>query len=657
MAETNCEIKKTDEKKLQEYKAVVADALKALGKKNLTLIIHGASFPSVCPCPCICINTGMGSPNSEGAKALVDFVKGIFNGIQLGPAGKTKSVDSSPYTGTIFSNNTLFIDLHELTQPKWGGILSESTLTEIITNNPNKDTNKVAYGYIFSEQEKALREAYNTFKKECLKNKVLKVVNKKFEKFIKANFSWLEKDALYEALSVKHNNDYWPMWKDETDKNLFNPQNDEQAKTASLKIDELKRDFALEIDYYYFCQFVADSQKQDMIKFALDRGVKLIADRQVAFSDRDCWANQALFLKGWKLGCPPDYFSKDGQAWGFPVMDPEKLFNPDGSLGEGGELLKAVFKKMFKENPGGVRIDHIIGLIDPWVYKEGKKPKPEDGAGRLFSSPEHLELSKYAIVTMDDIDKEYDSDSEDRIKKLTDEQVRQYGALLEKIVTASAVEEGQDKNSIICEDLGTLTYPVKLVMEKMELSGMSLTQFVNPEKPSHPYRGVNTKPHAWIMTGTHDNEPIAMWAKKISNTQDAYHHAKSLAEDLLCEDLITDPSKREDYITVLIKTPEELVKAKFTELFASPAENVQIFFSDFFGIYDVYNKPGTSGDKNWSLRLPDNFEEYYYEQLSDNKGLNLPEILKKAFEAKGSEFVSKNPELYGRLNEFAGLLK
>ena len=55
----------------------------------------------------------------------------------------------------------------------------------------------------------------------------------------------------------------------------------------------------------------------------------MIADRQVAFSDRDCWAYQSLFLEGWCLGCPPDYFSKDGQAWGFPVINPEKLYNED----------------------------------------------------------------------------------------------------------------------------------------------------------------------------------------------------------------------------------------------------------------------------------------------------------------------------------------
>lgn len=75
----------------------------------------------------------------------------------------------------------------------------------------------------------------------------------------------------------------------------------------------------------------------------------MIADRQVAFSDRDCWAYQSLFLEGWCLGCPPDYFSKDGQAWGFPVIDPEKLYNSDGSLGEAGILMKNLFKKCSKK--------------------------------------------------------------------------------------------------------------------------------------------------------------------------------------------------------------------------------------------------------------------------------------------------------------------
>ena len=142
-------------------------------------------------------------------------------------------------------------------------------------------------------------------------------------------------------------------------------------------IAEIQEKYSDEIEFYSFCQFVLEVQNEATKKFALKKGIKMIADRQVAFSDRDAWAYQSLFLEGWCLGCPPDYFSKDGQAWGFPVMDPEKMYNADGSLGEGGILMKNLYKKMFKENPGGVRIDHMVGLIDPWVYVSGKKPKIE----------------------------------------------------------------------------------------------------------------------------------------------------------------------------------------------------------------------------------------------------------------------------------------
>ena len=54
------------------------------------------------------------------------------------------------------------------------------------------------------------------------------------------------------------------------------------------------------------------------------------------------------------------------------------------------------------------------------------------------------------------------------------------------------------------------------------------------------------------------------------------------------------------------KDKEYLRFVKLTEIFASKARNVQIFFTDFFQINDVYNRPGTSGDQNWSLRLPNN---------------------------------------------------
>lgn len=608
--------------------SVIRKALKALGKKNFVFIMHNGSFPSVEG-----ENTGFGTINSQAGKNFIDYASGLFDAIQMGPAGKTKSSDSSPYTGTIFSNNPLFIDLKELTTDKWHKILSEKTFKDIVNNNPNKDKNKTSYSYITKRQDEALTEAYENFLK--LNDKKL---NAEFDTYKIENDSWLDKDSLYEAFALENGTDYWPNWKNKADKNVFNPKSIEEKIEYGKRIDEMSKKYAKEIDKYKFIQFVLNKQNVETKKYADSKNIKMIADRQVAFSDRDCWAYQSLFLEGWCLGCPPDYFSKDGQAWGFPVIDPEKLYNSDGSLGEAGILMKNLFKKMFKENPGGVRIDHIVGLIDPWVYKAGKKPMPEQGAGRLYSSPEHPELSKYAIAKLEDLDTTLTSDKEKRVKSLTEEQIRLYGRLIEKIVIAAAKEEGLTKDSIVCEDLGTLTNPVAAVMKEYELLGMKLTQFTVPTEDDDPYRCKNITKKCWAMIGTHDNQPVSLWAKSLVHTHEGYLHVKNLVEDLFKE----APNK--DEIIVKMTNDENFLKeTKLVELFACQAENIQIFFTDFFGMNQTYNTPGTSGDKNWSLRLPNNFAQM--------ETINLPLLLKKAIIARGSEFAKANKNIIEELDE------
>lgn len=615
---------------------VIQDALKALGKKRLALIIHNGSFPSLEN-----EDTGFGTINSSCGKKVINLVEGLFNYIQLGPAGKTKACDSSPYTGTIFSGNPLFIDLKQLTTNQWKNLLSEKTFEDIVKNNPNKGSGKTAYSYIYKRQEEALREAFETFKK-----KRLIFLKRSFEKFKKENSTWLEKDSLYEALSLENGNDYWPIWKSDTDKRLLNPQNADEKTVFAKRIEEIKNKYADEIEFYAFCQFVLHVQNEETKEYAITHKVKMIADRQVAFSDRDCWAYQALFLDGWCLGCPPDYFSANGQAWGFPVLNPDKMYNADGSLGEAGILMKELFKKMFKENPGGVRIDHIVGLIDPWVYKKGCNPKIEEGAGRLYSSPEHPFLSKFAIPSKEDLDMEVGADKEKRVKKLTDEQISKYGRLIEKIVIGAAKEVGLDKDSIVCEDLGTLTNPVAEVLKKFDLLGMRLTQFVIAEDSEHPYRCKNIPPRCWAMVGTHDNEPIQMWAESVINSEKGYHHAKNLVEDLFA-----DEENKDDIIVKLNTDAKFMAETKIVELFASKAENVQIFFTDFFGIKDVYNKPGTSGDKNWSLRLPNTFAETFCSDVVTDKAIDLSKITRLAIKARGKDFAKKYAGLSARLKD------
>ena len=599
----------------KEYKQIVSDALKVLGKKHMALICHGVSFPALEG-----ENTGFGTYNSNAAKKLFEFVGNMFNVIQLGPNGKTKSSDPSPYTGTVFSQNPLFADLKSLTENKWHKLLSVETFNKIVESNPKKGENRAAYFYAIEAYKEAFDEIYKNYLKLNDKN-----FKKEFENFKKENA--------------------YPKWKNELDKNLFYKAD---KKEADKRIDEINKKYKDVIEEYKLIQFILAKQGQETKEYTKKNGLKMIADRQVAFSDRDCWAYQSLFLDGWSLGCPPDYFSKDGQAWDFNVMDPEKLFNPDGSLGKGGELLKKLYLKMFKENPGGVRIDHTVGLIDPWVYKKGCKPKVAEGAGRLYSSPNHPELSKYSIISNEDTDPNFKPDEEKWVRNLSDEQIKLYGRMIEKIVIQSAIEAGLDKSAIVAEDLGTLTNPVVKVMEKYELAGMKLVQFVIATEPDHPYRCRNIVPNSWAMTGTHDNRPIRLWAKDMINTEADTPHVNNLMADLYSE------FDGQDMIRHKLYTDDKfLAFSKLVEVFASRAENIQIFFTDFFGLQETYNVPGTSGDKNWSLRIPDNFEEVYYNNLQNFEALNLPLALSYAIKARGREFANQHRELLEKLESLA----
>ena len=626
----------TENKKVNDdYKKIVKKGLDALNKKNMALILNGVSFPSLKS-----ENTGFGKYNSKGAKKIMDFASGMFDAIQLGPNGKTKSSDSSPYTGTVCSQNPLFMDLASLATNEYDNLLSAVTLEKIVKENPNRYENRAAYAYSLETLEQVMDEVYENYKINASAK-----FKEDFEKFQKENEYWLNNDALYEALSIENNSDYWPQWENEFDRDLLSTWD---KNKANARIDEINKKYEDVITKYKLAQFITASQSEKTRQYAQSKNLKMIADRQVAFSDRDNWAYKSLFLEDWCLGCPPDYFSKDGQAWGFSVMNPEKMFNEDGTLGEGGKLLYRLYLKMFKENPGGVRIDHTVGLIDPWVYKKGALPKIEEGAGRLYSSPFHPELSKFSIAREDDTNNQVEPDKEQWIKKLDDSQVERYARTIEKIVIAAAKEAGLDKDAIVAEDLGTLTYPVVRVMEKYELAGMKLVQFVVAEESNHPYRCCNITENSWAMVGTHDNEPIRMWAQSMIGKQELTPHVNNLMEDLY-----SDAENKDEVREKLYTDDKFLAFSKLVEIFAGKNENVQIFFTDFFGILDVYNRPGTSGDPNWTLRLPNNFEEYYEENLKEGNALNLPLALIYAIKARGIDFARQNEELIKELESIA----
>lgn len=643
-----------------EYKKAVEEALGQLDKKNFSLIIHGPSFPSV-----MGEDIGTGSPYAKGAQEFMAFLDGLgFNSVQLGPAGKTKRCEASPYTSTIYSDNTMFVDLKALTMPEWGELLSDETFERIVLNNDKADKGRVNYEYAFDKTSEALQEAWKTYKLKAASGEdpAVKVIKDLLDDYKTKNKDWLESDALYEALSIANNNDYWKNWK-EVDQNLpvwLIHGDKDQQKQARQRVADIYRSPQLTeaMEFYKFCQFIVSEQKGEIRQKA---PLKSIADAQVTYSDRDWWAFQNLFLKDKVLGCPPDYFSKDGQPWGFPVLNPELLFDRehDGSikkiddkpvLGRSGKLLKARFDKMFKDNPGGVRIDHIVGLIDPWVYPSNSKTaRIEDGGARLFSSPESkdAQMAAFAKVPESALTPDASSDSEDRVStySITPEVVDKYAEIID-IIIQSAKDNNVPLANIICEDLGTLTNPVFQVLEKRGLSGIRVTQFADPNNAKHMYQGRNVASRHWVVGGTHDNNSLAGWVEEIKANGSIKNHARYLADDLR---LIS--------VKKLVEDSHAFMTAKFAELFASPAQNVQIFFTDLFGMKERYNLPGGDEEQNkedWKLRAPNNYDDFYHRQLETNQGLNLPEVLKMALDAR---CMGLKDGLQAKLETFAQILK
>ncbi len=566
---------KPNAKQMKVYTNSLNQGLELLGKQ-VDLILHNASAPAVSA-----ENTGIGSLFSRTTVTkLFPFLKehGI-SGIQQEPNGLRKAKDNSPYAPEASAKNIFMIPLEKLASDEYGNILSKATFNKIVANNPDK--NNVDYDYVRKAYNVALKEAFNNGKN-----------SKEFIEFKQQNEEKYEQSAIFHLLNELYDGKKWSS----LDSNLYSTIDEVKAND---RINELKSKYKNDYDFYIFNQMILEKENEKSNKLARETGVKIIGDSPVAQTAVDEWVNQKLFLKGKAIGCPPDYFSKDGQRWGFKYYAPEKIFNKDGSLGEAGEVLKKKYEDYFASFPGGIRIDHVIGLIDPFIYTTSAKKMTPQNSGRIYSVE-----GKYKKNSLDE-----------------------YAALLTKIIIPAAEKFGLNKSSIICEDLGDATKPVQEIMKKLELSGISVTQF--------DHRGATTPQKNTIMIGSHDNQSFLEFVEGIfKNTKDKgfLRKTKLLAEDTAPMGATTKEKKQ--YREDIRKDKAKFIAASFAELFTSPARRVQIFFTDFFGIAKTYNRPGTKTG-NWSLRLGENFESDYYKAVSEGKAPNFAKAIATALRQRG----------------------
>ena len=586
--------RKPNAKEMQVYTSSLNQGLTLLGKQ-VDIILHNASAPSV-----KAENVGIGSLFSRtSVKKLFPFLKehGI-SGIQQEPNGLRKASDNSPYAPESSAKNILMIPLEKLTSKEYGHILSKETFEKIVANNPDKKN--VNYDYVRSAYDIALKEAFNNAKE-----------SKEFLDFKAQKEAKYEQSAIFHILSTINDGKKWSA----LDLGLYSTAD---KKKAAARIAEIKTQYKNDYDFFIFNQMILEKENEKSNKLAQETGLKIIGDSPVAQTAVDEWVHKNLFLRGKAIGCPPDYFSKKGQRWGFKYYDPEKIFNKDGSLGEAGEVLKQKYEEYFASFPGGSRIDHVIGLIDPFIYTTASKKMTPQNSGRIYSIE-----GKYKKHSLDE-----------------------YAMLFTKIIMPAAEKYGLDKSSLICEDLGDATKPVQEIMKKLELSGISVTQF--------DHRGATTPAKNTIMIGSHDNQSFLEYVEsKFRNVKDKGFLRKTrlLARDTAPKDATTKEIK--EYRESIRKDRRNFIAASFAELFTSPAKRVQIFFTDFFGIAKTYNRPGTSTG-NWSLRLGENFEEDYYKAAAEGKAPNFANAVATALRQRGLD--KGRDELMRNLDESAKII-
>ena len=235
------------------------------------------------------------------------------------------------------AGNPYFIDLDILAEE---GLLQYD---EINCHDWGYDASRVDYAKIFESRFTVLRKAFDRSNYKSLPE---------FKKFCEDNVFWLDDYSLFMALKFYFDNREWQLW--ENDIRLRKPG------AVKLYTDKLAND----VDFWKFLQFKFFEQWNRLKDYANERGIKIIGDIPiyVAMDSADTWVHGDLFQldeekKPVKVaGVPPDNFSADGQLWGNPLYDWEKMEKNGFAWWK--QRMRASAKIY-----DVIRIDHFIGVV------------------------------------------------------------------------------------------------------------------------------------------------------------------------------------------------------------------------------------------------------------------------------------------------------
>ena len=407
---------------------------------------------------------GIGSMG-KSAYHFVDFLeKSGQKYWQILPLGPTSYGDSPYQSLSSFAGNPYFIDLDALIEE--GLLTQEDVTSKTWGSNPNE----VDYGAIYKARFEVLHLAFINGR-EKYKNQV--------RDFRKENESWLEDWALFFTLKKHFGMKALTQWSDH--KALIREEETLKKYRAELKED---------IDFNIFVQFLFFKQWKALRAYAKSKNIGIIGDIPiyVAPDSQDVWANPELFQLDANCmpvdvsGVPPDYFNEDGQLWGNPLYDWEKMKS------DGYDWWKKRIEAQAKLYDM-LRFDHFRGLESYYTVKYGATTARQGhwvkGPGKSF---------------VDTLNKAFPS-------------IR-----------------------FTAEDLGYLTDEVLSLLKASGWPGMKVLQFAFDPREGGDYNPKHYPYNSVCFTGTHDNVTLKGWIEDEANAPYVENAMKTLGvakEELL----------------------------------------------------------------------------------------------------------------------------
>ena len=401
-------------------------------KRSSGVLMHISSLPN---------DQGIGSFGKE-AYDFVDFLVETGQSYwQILPL-TTTSYGDSPYASySAFAGNTDFIDLKKLVED---GYLKRDHLEEV---NFGGQVDKIDFEKLQAAKRPLLEAAVNQFiskkglEKEAYKN------------FVEENKNWLIPFSQFMALKEKFNQKPWFEWPTEyqssTSENVNVYFNEEKECT----------------DYHLVTQYWFSQQWYALKNYANQKNISIIGDIPiyVAYDSVEFWESPEMFkvdennVPTVVSGTPPDGFSDEGQYWGNPIYDWERMEENNFDW----------WIRRIKQNLtlyDYVRLDHFRGFEAYWEIPFGAASAKE---GRWEKGPD---------------------------KKLFE-----------------TFNEELGKINLIAEDLGYITPEVEDLLEFTSYPGMKILQHAFTGHVDSEHMPHHFVPNTIAYVGTHDNETGFGW--------------------------------------------------------------------------------------------------------------------------------------------------